>query len=65
MADDKLIVTSLAYGKSRQVVISIVLGVNYLTFEGGGGGDWFVQEFFFSLASGADNFFRTVHSFFS
>ena len=37
MADDKLIVTSLAYGKSRQVVISIVLGVNYLTFEGGGG----------------------------
>ena len=38
------------------------LGVNHLTF-GGGWKNKLVQEFFFSLSSGAGIFFRAVHAF--
>ena len=42
------------------------LGVDHLTFEGGGGGGRIdlYKIFLFSLASGAGNFFRAVHAFF-
>ena len=39
--------------------------MDHLTFKGGGGGEELVSVIiFFSLASGAGNFFRAVHAFF-
>ena len=40
--------------------------MDHLAFEGEVWNNWFVQELFFSLASGADNFLgeNTLHDFF-